>query len=84
LAIGNNVPLPRIASFLADLSPKLIVEFVPKSDSQTQRLLAAKNDVFPSYDEASFETSFARQFKVIRKEKITGTERTLYLMERVS
>lgn len=84
LAIGNNVPLPRIASFLADLAPRLIIEFVPKSDSQTQRLLAAKADVFPSYTEQDFQVEFARYFRTLRNERIPGTERTLFLMERVS
>ena len=28
LAIGNNVPLPQVAAFFADLAPWLIVEFI--------------------------------------------------------
>ena len=38
LAISNNVPLPRIADFFARLGRALIIEFVPKSDTQVQRL----------------------------------------------
>ena len=84
LAVGNNVPIPRIASFLADLAPRLIIEFVPKSDSQTQRLLKAKVDVFPNYSEEAFQVDFARRFRILRKERISGTERTLFLMERAT
>lgn len=84
LAIGNNVPLPRIASFFAKLCPAIIIEFVPKSDSQTKRLLAAKPDVFPNYDQASFEAAFGSHFRIEQKADIVGTERTLYLMERAS
>ena len=40
LAITNNVPLRDIGEFFADLAPRLIIEFVPKTDSQVQRLLA--------------------------------------------
>ncbi len=34
LAIGNNVPLAQIASFMHGLTEWLIIEFVPKEDSQ--------------------------------------------------
>ena len=47
LAISNNVPLDRLADFFASAGEHLIIEFVPKSDSQVQRLLATREDVFP-------------------------------------
>jgi ribosomal protein L11 methylase PrmA len=80
LAIGNNVPLPLVASFFARLSNWLIIEFVPKEDSQVQRLLATREDVFPDYTQADFELSFSNNFEMVRKESINGTVRTLYLM----
>jgi SAM-dependent methyltransferase len=40
LAITNNVPLPLLADFMAAGARHLIIEFVPKADSQVQRLLA--------------------------------------------
>ena len=46
LAIGNNVPFGRIAEWFARLGRHLVIEFVPKSDSQVQRLLASREDVF--------------------------------------
>ena len=84
LAIGNNVPLTQIASFLARLSQWLIIEFVTKEDSQVQRLLSTREDVFPGYTQVDFESSFANSFDVIRKQPIEGTARTLYLMRRRS
>lgn len=82
LAISNNTPLERIASLFADLAPHLIIEFVPKSDSQVMRLLATREDIFPEYEETGFEKAFGKLFDVIRKETVVGTERTLYLMKR--
>jgi hypothetical protein len=79
LAIGNNVPLGDVAAFFASLGEWLIVEFVPKEDSQTQRLLQAREDVFPEYTQASFEAAFSDWFEIQRKEPIGGTQRTLYL-----
>ena len=37
LAIGRNVPLPRIAAWMARLGRSAIVEFVPKDDPQTRQ-----------------------------------------------
>lgn len=79
LAIGNNVPLGDVAAFFASLGDWLLVEFVPKEDSQTQKLLHAKEDVFQDYSQKSFELAFNEWFELTRKEPIAGTLRTLYL-----
>ncbi|HOQ99887.1 MAG TPA: SAM-dependent methyltransferase [Anaerolineae bacterium] len=82
LAIGNNLPLARIAAFLRRICRALIVEFVPKSDSQVQRLLATRDDIFPGYAQQAFEEAFARCFRIVRSAPIRDSERTLYLMVR--
>jgi len=82
LAISNNVPLERAADFFAAAGHALIIEFVPKSDSQVQRLLASREDVFPGYSQTGFEAAFSRRFEVVSRAAIAGTERTLYLMRR--
>jgi ribosomal protein L11 methylase PrmA len=78
LAISGNVPLPRVASFLRKACRNLIIEFVPKSDSQVVRLLASREDVFPDYTQAGFEAAFGQEFAIERAEPIAGTERILY------
>lgn len=80
LAISNNVPLDRLAAFFADICHYLIIEFVPKSDSQVQRLLSTREDIFPHYTQEGFESAFSRYFHIERREPIRTTERTLYLM----
>jgi ribosomal protein L11 methylase PrmA len=80
LAIANNVPLPRIASFLARLGPHLIVEFVPKGDPQIERLLRNREDIFADYHEGGFEQAFGRAFAVERKERLPDSPRVLYLL----
>ncbi len=82
LAIGNNVPLPQVASFLADLGRWVIIEFVPKSDSQVKRLLAARDDIFSDYNVEGFERAFSGAFELRRHEPIAELERTLYLWEK--
>lgn len=81
LAISNNIPLPRIAGFLARLGRHLIIEFVPKSDSQVQRLLRSRPDIFDDYDRAGFEAAFRPFFETLRVENVHGSERTLYLFK---
>ncbi|MDH7569955.1 MAG: SAM-dependent methyltransferase [Armatimonadota bacterium] len=82
LAIGNNVPLPQLADFFADAGRALVVEFVPKADSQVQRMLATREDVFTEYTREAFEAAFARRFLIDAVEGIKGSHRILYLMRR--
>jgi ribosomal protein L11 methylase PrmA len=82
LAISNNLPLTHIADFFASISKWAVVEFVPKSDSQVKRLLATRKDIFDQYTEEGFETAFGIKFELIEKEKLAGSERTLYLLKR--
>ena len=80
LAISNNLPLPQIADFFASLCRTLAIEFVPKSDSQAQKLLASRQDIFPDYTREGFESAFAERFIIHKTEPVRDSERTLYLM----
>ncbi len=82
LAIGNNVPLPAVADFFAELGRWAIVEFVPREDSQVKRMLRGRKDVFDNYNILSFESALLRQFTIVSKTPLMDTERTLYLLER--
>ena len=82
LAISNNLPLPHLARFFADVCRSLVIEFVPKSDSQVRRLLASREDIFPNYTEDGFEAAFGQLFEVLESEAIRGSDRRLYLMRR--
>jgi hypothetical protein len=82
LAISNNTPLPDIARFLSRLGNSLIIEFVPKGDSNARRLLSTREDIFPDYAEGPFEAAFGGYFAIERRSPVPGTERTLYLMRK--
>jgi ribosomal protein L11 methylase PrmA len=81
LAIGNNLPFDRIVDFLAGVCRTLIIEFVPKADSQVRRLLATREDIFPDYTQAAFEQTFSFRFAVLASAPVRDSERTVYLME---
>ena len=83
LAISNNVPLLKIAQFFSNICSFLIVEFVPKSDSQVMRLLASREDVFPNYTRDGFEKTFKQVFTIEESIMVTGSERILYLMKKI-
>lgn len=82
LAIANNLPLTYVAKLFHDHTQKLVIEFVPKEDSNTKRLLANREDIFPEYTEAGFEKVFKQFFRISKKITIKDSVRTLYLMER--
>ena len=82
LAISNNLPFEKIADFFHQICHTLIIEFVPKNDSQVQKLLASREDIFVNYDQATFERVFRNFFDIERQEPIQDTERTLYKMVR--
>jgi len=83
LAISNNVPLYKIAEFFSAISKFLIIEFIPKSDSQVKRLLTTREDIFKNYDEQNFEKEFSKFFKITSSQKLVESERTIYIMEKM-
>ncbi len=82
LAISNNLPLGDIARFFADAGKWLVIEFVPKSDSQAQKLLQSRKDIFNHYTLEDFEASFGEYFSIREKIAVAESERYLFLMER--
>ena len=82
LAIGRNVPLPMIAELLARLAPNLIVEWVPKEDPMVQRLLATREDIFPSYSPDGFRAAFEGAFEITEEVPIEDSSRVLFRMQR--
>lgn len=80
LAIGNNLPLPAIAAGLRELAQALIIEFVPKTDSQVQRLLVVRDDIFTDYTQDAFERAFTTCFDIRKQTPIADSQRTLYLL----
>ncbi len=81
LAITNNVPFSDQAAWMASLGRTLIIEYVPKTDPQAQRLLVSRKDVFADYNRDAFEGQFTKYFSVLKRVEIPDTGRTLYLME---
>lgn len=82
LAIARNVPLTMVAALFASLAPQAIVEWVPKEDSQVQRLLATRRDIFSTYTMDGFRKAIGDQYVIAREAPIEGTVRHLFLLRR--
>ncbi len=82
LAISNNLPLEMISEFFKKICNFLIIEFIPKSDSQVQRLLTTREDIFEDYDKEHFESEFKENFEILESINVHDSERVIYLMKR--
>lgn len=82
LAIANNLPLPHIATLLKNLGRHQIIEFVPKQDSQTKRLLSQREDIFSDYTQEMFEKTFTKHFNIRGSQLIEDSSRRIYHLER--
>lgn len=82
LAISNNLPLNEIADFFSRICDSLIIEFVPKEDTQVRRLLSTRKDIFPNYTQQNLEDEFEFFFVIRESVHVRSSERILYLMER--
>lgn len=81
LAIVNNTPFHKISELFSRIGGSLIVEFVDKSDSQVQRLLANREDIFEEYSQQGFEAVFSEQYRIIDKVRFGNRGRVLYFMK---
>ena len=50
ICIANNVPLDYFLDFMINISPKGLLEFVPKEDPMVQKMIKFKGDIFPEYN----------------------------------
>jgi hypothetical protein len=82
LAIGNNVPLPKVAALLAAAGRQAIVEFVPREDAMVRQLLAGRRDIFGSYTLEAFRAALGEWFTVREEAPVADSLRTIFLLER--
>jgi hypothetical protein len=83
IVIANNVPMSSAASYFATLARVLIIEFIPKDDSQVQRLLSTREDKFPDYDIEHFRLEFSRHYAIRDEQPVGRSGRTLFMLERL-
>ena len=77
LAIGRNIPLDQLVSWIVDLAPTGVIEFVPKTDPMVQRLLALREDIFSDYSEDSVLRLLGDRARIVKNQTISSTGRKL-------
>ena len=82
LSITNHLPFAQTAALFAKLGPWLLIEFVPAEDSQTQKVLAGRDELFAHYTQAEFERAYGDYFTIEKQLPVEGSLRRLYLMKR--
>ena len=82
LVISKNLSFDYVASCFSQLSENLIIEFISKKDSQVQKLLFNKEDIFTHYTEDNFEKDFLKYYSSYKKYHISGTERIIYFFQK--
>lgn len=80
LAIGRQLRFDQLADFLHPLGRYLILEFVPVEDEKTQEILKQQTRSFAEYTAEFFEEAFTPYFDILKKQVISDSPRTLYLL----
>lgn len=84
LVISCNLPVEIIADFFHRHCLFLIIEFVPFSDPNAQRLLEGRREgATHSYTQSSFESAFGRYFRPEKIVPLKDSLRVLYLYKRL-
>ena len=82
LAIAKNIPLEKAIKWIMFLAPKGLIEFVPKNDETIQKMLELKGDIFADYNKENFEKYVLKFGKIIMRDVISESGRTIYEFQR--
>ncbi|MBP5672018.1 MAG: hypothetical protein J6X49_06480 [Victivallales bacterium] len=77
LRIGGNWTLNQIAELFSSTGENSLVEFVPKEDSQVQKLLQSREDIYDDWRLETFIKTFNQRFKTCTVEPIADSARSM-------
>lgn len=87
LVMTAGIPFSLVAEYFASLLKPggiLIFEFVPKEDSQVQRLLAAREDIFDDYTESTCLSAFSKYFEITERFGISESLRSIHVFKKIA
>lgn len=77
LAIGRNIPLPEIITWLIGLAPQGVIEFVEKEDPMIRRMLRLRDDIFFDYHRNAFLAAIGKHAEIVETREIIENRRLL-------
>ncbi len=80
LRISGNWPLDYIACFFARCAPAALVEFIPREDSQIQRLLRSRPDIYQDWTLDQMVAAFQKYYQKCEIVPIRDSGRSLLLL----
>ncbi len=81
LRIGSNWTLRQCLELFARTAPNALLEFVPKSDSQVQRLLRSRPDICEDWNLPALLQVCHTYYRECESAPITGSERVLIRLQ---
>ena len=81
LYFSNNLSFDKVAEFVSKFAKTLVIEFVPKEDSQVKFLTLSKSENYDYYNIENFEIAFSKFFDIKEKFAVEESGRILYLMK---
>ena len=78
LSVAKNIPLKEVVSWLVNIAPKGLIEFVPKDDPTVQQMLSLKGDIFKDYNEENFRKYILEHKKIYNENNIKGSKRIIF------
>ncbi|OQA77272.1 MAG: hypothetical protein BWY31_04505 [Lentisphaerae bacterium ADurb.Bin242] len=82
LRIGGNWTFSQIVRLFSETAPRAVVEFVPKEDSQVQRLLRSRPDICSDWTLEETCAAFRHAYERCEVVPIPDSKRTLLLLRR--
>jgi len=80
LAISGALPLDYLVRYFRSWNCPILIEFIPKSDPQVQKLFPGGLDIFPNYTEEKFAEVFSSEFSIKSRFPIEDSVRVLYYL----
>ena len=83
MLVTERVPLEEILSLAAELTTDLLlIEFVEPADPMFRRLARGRDALYAHLTAPYFESACAANFRIVQRQPIPGSSRTLYLLRR--
>jgi 2-polyprenyl-3-methyl-5-hydroxy-6-metoxy-1,4-benzoquinol methylase len=85
LMLTNGIPLEEVVDLASELSRDYcIIEYVGAEDPMRQRLRRGRAEIDNSITRERFEAACSKKFVIEKSENVTGSDRVLYLLKKVS